>query len=149
MNHNNRQQGFTLIELMIVVVVIAILASLALPSYQESIAKARRADAQASLLAFAGAMERFFTEKDTYLGAAGTQATPANTGAPRIINATVPLDGGTAYYNLTISAATATTFTLRATRTGVTAGDACGDFTFTHTGVKGLLNNTRAVADCW
>ena len=60
-----------------------------------------------------------------------------------------PLDGGTAYYNLTISAATTTSFTLQATRTGVTTGDACVNFTFTRAGVKGLSNNTRSVAECW
>jgi len=149
--------GFTLLELMIVVVIVGVLAAIAYPSYQESIAKSRRADARIALIALAGAMERHFTENDHYCDAATGGADVANcgsatgtdTGAPSIMNSTVPLDGGTAYYNLTISAVSASTFTLTATRTGAAAGDACGDFTYTNTGVQGLANNTRTVADCW
>ena len=53
------QQGFTLIELMIVVAVIGVLAALAYPSYKEYIAKSRRAEAKAVLLSGQQWMERF------------------------------------------------------------------------------------------
>ena len=61
--------GFTLVELMVVVVIISLLAMVAVPSYNTSVSKARRADAQSSLSNFANVMERFFTENGTYLGA--------------------------------------------------------------------------------
>ncbi len=149
--------GFSLVELMIVIAIIGVLAAVAFPSYQESIKKSRRADAKVGIIAFAAAMERHFTENNNYCDAAtggadvancGT-ATDTDTGTPSIINPSVPLDGGTAYYNLTISAVTATTFTLLATRTGAATGDECGDFTYTQAGVKGLANNTHSVATCW
>ena len=63
---NRSDSGFTLIELMIVIVIIGIIASVAYPSYQESTNKARRADGQAALLDIMNAQERYFTENNTY-----------------------------------------------------------------------------------
>ena len=66
--------GFTLVELLVVIVVISLLAMVAIPSYQNSIAKARRVDAQAALSSLSSAMERWFSEKGTYIGAAGSES---------------------------------------------------------------------------
>lgn len=141
-------RGFTLIELMITVVIIGILASIAYPSYQEQVRAARRADATGVMLAFASAMERHFTENSSYLGA-GT--TGGNTGTPTIFSGKSPIDGTDNFYTLTISAATATTYTLLATRTvgGSQATDKCGNYTLTQDGTRGLASNTAAIADCW
>jgi len=116
------QSGFTLIELMITVAIVGILASIAYPSYQDSIMKSRRTDAQAALLGFANSMERYFTVNNTYVNA--------------------PVVAGTAYYNLTISAATASSYTLTATPAGAQAADSCGNLTLANTGVK-------TPANCW
>ncbi|MFK7831565.1 MAG: type IV pilin protein [Congregibacter sp.] len=113
MRRREQQKGFTLIELMIVVVVLGILVSIALPSYQDSVVRSGRADAQAVLLGFAQAMERHFNQNYTYVGAAvGGVAVGAP--APTVYSAQAPIDGN-AFYNLTISAADATGFTIRAT----------------------------------
>lgn len=70
--------GFTLIEVMIVVVVVAILLSIALPSYQDSMRKGRRADAKAGLMDVANRQEGFMLDRNTYtddmqeLGLSGT-----------------------------------------------------------------------------
>jgi len=127
-------KGFTLTELMIVIAIIGILASIALPAYQNSITKSRRADAQGALLGFANAMERHFTTNSSYLGAAGTQASPIDTGSPWIFSSRSPVDTSTTFYNLTISTATATMFTLTATPTGPQVGD--GIMTIDHTGAR-------------
>jgi len=58
--------GFTLIELMIVVAVVAILASIAYPSYQDQITKTRRTDGHTVLLDAINRQERFFTNNNTY-----------------------------------------------------------------------------------
>ena len=118
-----KQRGFTLIELMIVVAIIAILASVAFPSYQASIKKSRRGDAQGALVAFAAAMERHFTENQTK-GYKEAATGKGDTGAPRIFPTEAPLGGGAdKYYDLTIQAANETSYTLRATPKNAQAGD--------------------------
>lgn len=124
-----RNSGFTLIELMIVVAIIGILASIAYPSYLDYVERARRSDAQGALLGLANAMERHHTANNTYLGAGAP-----NTGAPSIFPDEVPRDGTVKYYDLTITAATATTYTLRATPKNAQAGD--GVMELTSTGIK-------------
>lgn len=63
---HNFQKGFTLIELMIVVVIISILASIAVPAYQDSVKKSRRADAKAALSAAVLAQEKWFFQFSGY-----------------------------------------------------------------------------------
>lgn len=113
-------RGVTLVELMVVIVIIAVLAGIAYPSYQDSVISGRRTATMGDLQSFAQAMERHFTANDTYLGAA---AGGADTGAPGIFPTEAPVDSGTKFYDLTINAATATTYTLRATPKGAQAGD--------------------------
>jgi type IV pilus assembly protein PilE len=145
------KSGFTLIELIVAVAIIGILAAIAIPSYQESVQKSRRKDAQGALTSFANAMERQFTATGSYCNAATTDVTAGGvtctnaTGIPTIFSATSPVDGGTPAYNLDISVMNAggTTFTLRAVPTGVQAGDTCGTMTLTSLGVQAPGNN------CW
>lgn len=145
-------KGFTLIELMVIVGLIAILSTLAYSSYGEAARKARRGDAQAALTGLAGAMQRYYTEQtpSTYLGAA---AGGGNTGAPAIFPTQSPLDGANKSYNLTIQAATASTYTLNAAPISGTdqASDKCGTLTVTSTGQRGISGGASGVVwqDCW
>jgi len=120
MHLQKKQQGFTLMELMIVVAIIGILTAIAYPNYQESVNSARRSDVQGALTGFASAMERHFTANNSYLGAG---AAGADTGAPAVYTTQSPADSGTKFYDLTIQAATATTYTLRATPINGQVGD--------------------------
>lgn len=61
-----RARGFTLIELMIVVAIVAILAAVAYPSYRDSISKSRRAEARAQLMDAVQYMQRFYSQNDRY-----------------------------------------------------------------------------------
>lgn len=144
-----KHKGFTLIELMIVVAIIGILASIAYPSYQEQIMKSRRADANGALLGLANALERHATDNGTYLAAA---TGGADSGAPAIFATQSPVSGGTAYYNLTIeNTTTQTSFDIRATPTTAGGQDTykCGTLTLTHDGVKGVNGGTASADECW
>src|SRR5579862_5114765 len=71
----SRLRGFTLVELMIVVVIGAILLSIAVPSYISSIRKSRRSEAKTAILELAGREERYLTTNP-----AGYSVTPADLG---------------------------------------------------------------------
>ena len=141
--------GFTLIEVLIVVSIVAILAAIAIPAYQDSITKGRRTDAASALQGLAQAMERFYTERGTYVGAAGTG------GVPSIFPSKSPIDGSATYYTLTISAAAANSYTLTATATGAQAGN--GNLTLSSTGARtwdrnndGAISTTTGSSEnCW
>lgn len=103
-----RETGFTLIEIITALGIIAILVAIAYPNYMEYLVKTRRADAQGALMSLANAMERYYTQNNTYVG-----ATLGNGGGD-IFPAQAPIDGDKKYYNLSIIAPTGTSYTLRA-----------------------------------
>jgi type IV pilus assembly protein PilE len=126
---NYTSKGFTLVELMIAVAVVGILAAIAIPSYQESLKKSRRSDAQASLMNFANAMERHFTETSTYcdVGTEGGDVcgdTGMDLGPPSNF---APTGKTGEFYNFVIltvdGAPDADTYTLQAIPIGAQAGD--------------------------
>jgi type IV pilus assembly protein PilE len=121
----NKQKAFTLIELMIVVAIAGILAAIAYPSYQNSVMKSRRADAEGVLLGLANALERNFTETNSYAGY--TLPTPT-----------------TIYYDISFSVQTASTYTLSAAPAAAQSSDSCGTLTLTETGLK-----SPATSGCW
>lgn len=63
---HNRTRGFTLIEVIIALAVVALLASIALPSFRDQVVKSQRADAKTTMLGVMQQQEAFFTENNTY-----------------------------------------------------------------------------------
>lgn len=132
-----KDSGFTLIELMVVVAIVAITAAIALPSYQNQIQKTRRGVAKADLIELASFMQRFYTENNRFDQdrAAAAVALPFNES---------PQDGAPKFYDLSLSAVGTNSYTLSAAPKGAQSGDSCGTLTAAHTGAKGA-----ASANCW
>ena len=137
-NTMTKELGFTLIEVMITVVIVAILASVAVPSYMSSVRDSRRADAKQAMLAAAQTMESFYAMNMTYVG--------SSTGTtPTIFTPKVPKDGTGRYYTLSFTAApAASSYTLQAVPQGSQAGDRCGTLSLTRAGVR-----SASQTDCW
>jgi len=130
-----KTNGFTLIELMIVVAVIAILMAIALPSYAAYVTRANRGNAKAALLKASQWMERVATAQGSYptvteFGSTGLAVVEGNR---YTVSLQLPATGG---------------YLLTATRQGASATDACGNFTLTQAGVRNVTG-TLSVTDCW
>ncbi|PKO39022.1 MAG: pilus assembly protein PilE [Betaproteobacteria bacterium HGW-Betaproteobacteria-6] len=121
-------KGFTLIELMVVVAIIGILASIAYPNYLEYMRQTRRSSVEGCMIERTQFMERYYTANMTYANAALTACEGSIADA----------------YTVAFSAQTATTYTIQATPKGVQASDKCGTLTITHLGAK-----TPTTAGCW
>lgn len=77
-----KHQGFTLIELMIVVAVIGILAAVAYPAYTDSVLKGRRAQGRTALAELLQQQERYMTQNNCYLGFTTNASFTATPSAP-------------------------------------------------------------------
>jgi type IV pilus assembly protein PilE len=165
------QNGFTLIELLIAIAIVAILAGIAIPAYQDSIVKSRRADAKSALLELSVFMEKQYTALGCYNPGPDKDCTPPNNDAaapalpfdiapksaynPNVASSTVK-----ANYDLVICvtgsatpACTTTTiptsgFTLVATPRANAPDTKCKALTLDNTGTK-TENGTGTLAECW
>ena len=125
--------GFTLVEIMIVVVIIGVLAAIAMTSYEWATIKSRRAAAAGCLQEMAQTMERRRTTTMSYAG-----AQPACSAGP------------VALYAMT-SAITATTFTFTATPQGrqLTKDTQCGVLTINQVGTRTEAGSAGNAGECW
>ena len=141
-----RTAGFTLIELMIAMVVVAILTAIAIPSYQTYVRQSRRPDAKQGLLDLAAREERYYTVNNTYTGSAT---------ALGYATANFPINLGTSMqdYALSVTASSATAYTLQALPLNDQLNDSCGGYQLDNLGNQ--LNiypaNTAGttIAGCW
>jgi type IV pilus assembly protein PilE len=126
--------GFSLIELMIAVVIVAILASVAFPSYQRHMLRGTRAEAQAQMMEIAGRQGQYLIDNRAYAGSAAA------------LGITIP-SSVASNYTIAINAPDGNppTFTVTATPTGNQTKDSCGTLTLTHTGAK----TASGTGTCW
>jgi type IV pilus assembly protein PilE len=122
-------RGFTLIELLIVVAVLAILAAVAIPSYNDQVRKTRRATAKTELLDVVQLKERFHTMNGTYVDS--------------------PCGTDTDFYTITCPTNTATAFTVLATAVGDQLTDTkCLNLSINQQGVR-TESGSGTVEQCW
>lgn len=135
----NRQGGFTLLELMIVIVIMGILVAVAVPSYQESVRRSNRKAGAACLLELSQFAERYYTTNLTYVGLP----------APAANGCVADLAGR--YVFGAPTGVTATTYSYTATAAGVQLADAkCMNLGINQTGAKTVSGtNSAAPNECW
>jgi type IV pilus assembly protein PilE len=134
---STKVRGFSLIELVIVLLIIAILSAIAIPSYRQYVVRANRVDAQRSLMDLAARQERFFYSRNGYASALSD------------LGANSSIAG--ANYTIAPPSATSTAFTITASAVGSQqkSDQQCQTLTITNTGVQGSTGSTANDPKCW
>jgi type IV pilus assembly protein PilE len=137
-----RQAGFSLVELLVVLVIMGVLSAVALPGYTRYVQRGNRTEVMTALLEAQHFMERYYSANGQYLSPA--KAVPM---LPQRLQG-IPSQG-TVRYQLSVREATANSYLLQAVPEGSMAGDVCGSLTINQTGLRGVLNSTHSVSECW
>ena len=137
------EAGFTLVELMITVTIVAIIATIATTSYTTQVRESRRTDARSALLDIAGREEKLFSMANAY-SAAASDLGYSNAGVT-----TFPMAVGSGYYSVNVVVPTPTTYTITATAIGTQANDAqCLTLFLDQTGTQNFTG-TGTTKICW
>ena len=143
-----RQAGFTLIELMVVVAIVAIVFAVAFPSYERYVVRAKRAVGQNMLMQVADRQQQFFMDNKRF---AADLTNLGFTASPFMVDddgASTVAGDPDAVYSVALSNVTATTWTATATPLNgqLSRDTSCGNLTINQAGAKG---KSGAGDNCW
>jgi type IV pilus assembly protein PilE len=139
--------GFTLIELMIVLLILAVLSAVALPAYQDSGRKTGRAAAKGALMDVAMRQEQFFINNKSYAGTLTALGLPDPYYIDKKTDQVAATDGAR-IYQLTLANTTAIAYDAVATAVLDQAADSCGNYTLKHDGTRAVSGGAGS-ATCW
>jgi type IV pilus assembly protein PilE len=141
-----KQHGFSLIELMIVVAIIAIIAAVALPSYRESVIASQRTVAKSALMDVSSRQEQYKANNKRYAASLTDLGFPATYYVDQAGQSTA----ANGIYQITLGNLAAFTFTATATPLGVQArdDDTCGVYTYNEMGQK-TFSKGGSADECW
>lgn len=140
-NGNAEQAGFTLIEMMIVVVIIGILAAIAYPNYGEYVKRGNRTEGQALLSDASARQERYFSQNNVYvtdnakIGDLGLSLRPGNKSPTDKYVFSISKENTDGGYTLTA------TQQFNDTK--------CGNLTLNARGERGITATGASASDCW
>ena len=138
MTQRSKNKGVTLLELLTVVVIVAILASIELPSYDRYVKRTRRADGREALMRVAAAQERFYTNRNRYTTDVAGDLSQPTSSEKGYYSIDAALVGGSDQ-----------TYVLTATPQGTQVGDTCAELTINNTGFKDAPSDTGSNGTCW
>jgi len=127
-------RGVTLIELVVVMMIVAIITAVAVPTYRNYVVRANRSDAKIATLAMAGHLERCFTRYNAY-NSANCPVDITNVPSPE------------QHYRVS-AVVTASTFAITATPQEGQASDPCGAFRLTSADER-TVGGTEPASECW
>lgn len=133
-----KSHGFSLIEIMIVVIILGVIAAIAIPAYQDTVIRGNRSDGTTLLTTTAQALERCYTRFRAY--------------NDDDCEVSLPVTSQSGWYIITAGDSTigGTQFTLTAVPQNrqQTRDTECGNFTLDHRGARGV-SGSGSVSDCW
>lgn len=139
------RQGFTLVELVIAMTIIAVLATLAYPSYVGHVRRGQRAAAGAVLMEASHYLQQFHSVHHRYDRTISGEGVSLPDGLTRS-----PSHGATLYViRLSERHLSRSTFVLEAVPMGTMARDHCGVLTLSSSGQRGIEGGSATVEDCW
>lgn len=134
--HKANNRGYSLLEVMIVLLIMSILAMAAVPLYQRHLVKSRRYEAEQVLIASALALEHYHQTARSYKGAT-------------LSNLNVDLQTISDYYTVLVTYKSSTSYVVSAIPNPNQDDKACGTLTLNQLGQRGYSGVAKLLSDCW